>query len=165
MPVFLTMAEELKPYHLGADEIRCHAEDGGPCRECGGEIRLMRDTAEAFRVIRDGHGGPLRINSGYRCRRHQQVLFDAAVRQYGSPIKAARHVARPGGSAHEYGCALDIGAPPGVTPKALRDLAINAAGRDLRIGLYRSFIHIDTAYLLVPNPQSRAYVRGARWVG
>ena len=34
---FLTTADELKGFYLGASEVRCHADDGGPCIDCGGE--------------------------------------------------------------------------------------------------------------------------------
>ena len=92
-------------------------------------------------------------------------LWLAAVARYGSEKKAALHVARPGGSAHEYGCALDLSTPRGLTSATLALLIIKAAGPDPRIGRYRWGCHMDTAYLLVPNPAPRSYRRSVRWSG
>lgn len=51
----------------------------------------------------------LGITSGYRSDAYQQKLWDAAVKKYGSEAAARKWVAKPGGSAHRTGRALDIG--------------------------------------------------------
>ena len=51
----------------------------------------------------------LQINSGYRSAAHQQRLWEEALAQYGDPEIADDWVARPGGSNHQKGLAVDIG--------------------------------------------------------
>lgn len=55
-----------------------------------------------------GHADPLLLPvSGYRSSATQQTLFDQAVARYGSEEEARKWVARPGGSAHQSGRAVD----------------------------------------------------------
>jgi zinc D-Ala-D-Ala carboxypeptidase len=49
------------------------------------------------------------VDSGWRSRRYQELLFREAVATYGSAQQAARWVAPPGTSAHEAGHAVDLG--------------------------------------------------------
>lgn len=56
----------------------------------------------------DGHATPLLLPvSGYRSSATQKVLFDQAVARYGSEEEARKWVAKPGGSAHQSGRAVD----------------------------------------------------------
>jgi hypothetical protein len=56
----------------------------------------------------EGHADPLLLPvSGYRSSATQQRLFDQAVERYGSEAEARKWVARPGGSAHQSGRAVD----------------------------------------------------------
>ena len=54
-------------------------------------------------------GVRISLTSGWRSARHQERLFDEAVRQYGSAREALRHVATPATSAHVTGDAVDVG--------------------------------------------------------
>lgn len=59
-------------------------------------------------------GVEVRVTSGWRSAAHQQELFDAAVRKYGSPQKARRWVLPPSESEHVRGGAVDIGPASGA---------------------------------------------------
>jgi len=50
----------------------------------------------------------LGITSGYRSDAYQQKLWANALKKYGSESAARKWVAKPGGSAHRTGKALDI---------------------------------------------------------
>ncbi len=64
---------------------------------------LLVDAARA-----DGIADPLLLPvSGYRGSATQQRLFEQAVARYGSEEEARKWVARPGGSAHQSGRAVD----------------------------------------------------------
>ena len=54
-------------------------------------------------------GVDLHVTTGWRSAAYQQVLFDDAVREYGSPEAARAHVLRPDESAHVTGDAVDVG--------------------------------------------------------
>ena len=54
-------------------------------------------------------GVDFHVSSGWRSAAYQQSLFDAAVREHGSPEAARGHVLRPDESAHVTGDAVDIG--------------------------------------------------------
>jgi hypothetical protein len=57
----------------------------------------------------DGIKEPLlRVTSGYRSSKTQERLFRQAVQKYGSETRAAKWVARPGGSPHQSGRAIDF---------------------------------------------------------
>lgn len=73
--------------------------------------RMTMATARAFSrmakaAARDGI--TLRINSGYRSDAEQRVLFNAALKKYGSYAEASKWVAPPGTSTHRSGRSLDI---------------------------------------------------------
>lgn len=163
---FLTTDAELMPYFLSVAEIRCHdANDASePCRDCGGEVKLLLETAEAFKAIREEHGAPIHVLSGHRCRKKQARLFNEAVAKYGSAEKARKKVAPPGASPHEYSCALDLRNPSGVSTAAFKRLIDGVLGvKGSRMGGYATFVHIDLGWLLVPNPNPRSYRPGIRW--
>ena len=63
--------------------------------------RAAADAADA--------GVELHVSSGWRSRAHQEQLLAEAVARYGSAEEAARWVARPEGSAHVQGDAVDVG--------------------------------------------------------
>jgi hypothetical protein len=65
---------------------------------------LQRASREAKRK-----GVRLYVDSGWRSRKYQELLFRQAVSEYGSEAEAARWVAVPGTSPHESGNAVDIG--------------------------------------------------------
>jgi hypothetical protein len=61
----------------------------------------------AFAAARDAGLHPA-IRSAWRSAEYQQVLFDRAVRTYGSETEAARWVLSPNRSAHVKGYAVDV---------------------------------------------------------
>jgi LAS superfamily LD-carboxypeptidase LdcB len=65
---------------------------------------LHRASTEAQR-----NGVRLYVDSGWRSREYQELLFRQAISEYGSEAEAARWVAAPGTSPHESGNAVDIG--------------------------------------------------------
>jgi zinc D-Ala-D-Ala carboxypeptidase len=66
-----------------------------------------RAFARAFAAARRAGLRPY-INSGWRSKRFQQVLFDRAIAKYGSRTKAMRWVLPPNKSAHVKGYAADV---------------------------------------------------------
>jgi len=65
--------------------------------------------AMAAAARRSGLPEPLlRLTSGYRSPEHQQKLWDAALKRYGSREEARKWVAPPGGSAHQSGRTVDM---------------------------------------------------------
>lgn len=148
--------------HLLLEELRCHDGAGNPCSDCGGEVKLLVETAWGFKAIRETLGQPIKVSSGYRCRQHQERLFNEAVAKYGSEEEAAKWVAPPGSSPHEYGAALDCH-QSAMTPQAFLNLVADRLNGDCRLGLYDDFVHYDRAHYLDPNPDPTHYHRGARW--
>ena len=79
----------------------------------GGTVQLHRLAAHWWGVLTaaaraDGIADPLLAPvSGYRSSATQQRLFEQAVARYGSEEEARKWVARPGGSAHQSGRAVD----------------------------------------------------------
>lgn len=153
---------DLTKCHLLLDELRCHDDAGNPCADCGGEVKLLVEAAWGFKAIREALGQPIKVTSGYRCRKHQEGLFEAAVAKYGSRAEAAKRVAPPGASPHEYATALDChqGA---MSPRAFRDFVAKLLNGDCRLGLYEDFVHFDRAHYLTPNPDPAHFRRGVRW--
>jgi LAS superfamily LD-carboxypeptidase LdcB len=101
-------------------------------------LRALRDaTAHAAR-----DGIALFVESGWRARRYQQQLLDAAVSKYGSHEEAARWVATPDASAHVSGNAVD------VTPA---DAAAWLSEHGVRYGLCRIYRNEPWHYELRPD--------------
>ena len=65
--------------------------------------------AQAISVLIDAAHGALYVESGYRSRAEQEVLWADALRRYGSVEAADDWVAPPGQSMHERGLAVDLG--------------------------------------------------------
>ena len=77
-----------------------------------GVARLDRDLLRQLRAATDGAsatGVRIVVNSGWRSRAYQTLLFEEAVAERGSEAAAAAWVARPGTSVHEAGAAVDVG--------------------------------------------------------
>jgi D-alanyl-D-alanine carboxypeptidase len=75
--------------------------------------RLHRAVTRALAAA-SADGVDLSVTSGWRSAEHQQELFDAAVRKYGSRRGASHWVLPPGQSAHVRGEAVDVGPTSGV---------------------------------------------------
>ncbi len=126
----------------------------------GGRIRDKRDPARADTVVVDGYRGrrvrlhhlaakawramvdaaraagiaePLLLPvSGYRSTARQRKLFASAVKKYGSERKARRWVAKPGGSAHHSGRAIDLYLGYRISSKYVRQMRKTTAWQWLR---------------------------------
>lgn len=64
--------------HFRMEEFRCRC-GSGECRACGGLPPAVRDNIEALVTevldpARHGYGGPVVVNSGYRCARHNRAV-------------------------------------------------------------------------------------------
>jgi len=67
---------------------------------------LARFTAA--RTVGASHGYTVEIRSGWRSVNHQQHLFNAAVKKYGSVQAATKWVLPPKDSMHTFGLAIDV---------------------------------------------------------
>lgn len=146
---------ELAKCHIDQEEIRCKGPDGGTCPDCGGQGFLLVETAWAFKAIREALGRPVTITCGYRCRMHQQRLWDAQ--------RGTEAVAFPGHSPHEFAAALDTVPPSGHTPASWFDFIGQTLDNQCRRGLYSWGVHFDKGQDLSPNPVPSAYQAGVTW--
>ena len=77
-----------------------------------GVIRVDRRLLEQLRAATadaSAQGVAIVVNSGWRSKTYQALLFEEAVAERGSEAAAAAWVARPGTSVHEAGAAVDLG--------------------------------------------------------
>jgi uncharacterized protein YcbK (DUF882 family) len=100
---------------------------------------------DSFAKIREIAGRPLTINSGFRCPKHNAEIG-------GEPL-----------SVHLFGLALDI---DGVNLSGAEELAsiVNLVIPKLRMGVYKTFIHVDTGYHIIPRVLKEWHIE-ARWNG
>ena len=99
------------------DEFSC------PC--CNAN-KMDVDFVKTLQLLRDEYGSPMRINSGFRCEKHN------------------KKVGGSDSSSHLWGMASDIS----VTDSILRYRMIQCAQKVgiLRIGVGGDFLHFDTDY-------------------
>jgi hypothetical protein len=113
----------------------------------GRSIELHRLAAAAWTALvsaarSDGFGTPLLLPvSGYRSVKRQEVLWQEALRKYGSREEARKWVAPPGGSAHQTGRAIDFylgGKNSSANAINLRKLAVHSwlLANAARFGFY-----------------------------
>lgn len=104
--------------------------------ECVGETAIFigQELLEVLEVVRDHFQRPLYINSGYRDKSHNTKVGG----EYDSQ--------------HLLGIAADIRVE-GFTPKEVYDYLNKMYPNQYGLGLYTSFVHIDTRN------------RKARWLG
>lgn len=98
-------------------EFSCHGSG------CCATVKVDSDLVNYLQKIRDHFGAPITINSGYRCSTHNKRVGGAT------------------GSYHTKGQATDIvvkGVKPAEVAKYAESIGI------LGIGLYDTFVHIDT---------------------
>ena len=76
--------------------------------------------------IREKIGKPITVNSGLRCKAHNE------------------NVGGVSNSQHLYGTAADLGCPSGCTPTQMASIAEEIMGNTGGIGTYSWGIHIDT---------------------
>jgi uncharacterized protein YcbK (DUF882 family) len=103
-------------------EFDCHCND---CHETLVDDLLVEDLQR----MRDALGGPLYINSGYRCSRYQETL-----RRFG-------YETAKGKSTHEMGLAADVQTKRHRGEK-LEDVA-RASGFHA-VGVAKWWVHVDT---------------------
>lgn len=84
-----------------------HAHGGGPLQVHRLALAAWTQMRAAW-VASGGDPSLLGIMSGWRSIATQTEKFADAVAKYGSESAAAKYVARPGGSAHHSGRAIDL---------------------------------------------------------
>ena len=62
----------------------------------------------AARTVGASHGYTIAVRSGWRSVNHQQQMFNAAVKKYGSVSAATKWVLPPTKSLHTWGLAIDV---------------------------------------------------------
>ena len=83
-------------------------ENGGPVSGTEGLTNDFSKRLKAFIIDAKSQGIDLGIGSGYRSYEKQKKLWEQALKKYGSPEKARKWVAPPGGSFHNKGLAVDL---------------------------------------------------------
>ncbi len=107
--------------HFSRFEFACRGVD---C--CGASAPIHPLLVESLEALRKRIGKPLKISSGFRCRRHN-------ARVGGSPR-----------SLHTLAMAADALTPDGISPSELAALAENIqAFREGGIGIYKAWVHLD----------------------
>lgn len=91
---------------------------------CGGSAPVSMQLVAALQAFRDLTNMPLRINSGFRCVKHNQAVGGA---------KNSQHI---------FGTAADIALPQGCLPLQFAALADSLNQFD-GIGIYNWGIHVD----------------------
>ena len=92
--------------------------------ECCGKSEMDIDFVKTLQNLREEYGGPMRVNSGFRCKKHNNSIGSSDS------------------SSHLWGMASDIS----VTDSVLRYRMIQCAQKIgiVRIGIGGDFIHFDT---------------------
>jgi len=106
------------------------------CENCGGEVHMRQEFMEKLQAMRTMLG-PIKINSGYRCRKH--------------PDEAKKD--KPG--AHNQGRAADIATADGYSRYKVLHAAF-AVGMQ-GTGVANSFIHVDDGHDFAPRPTQWKY--------
>ena len=143
------MPEYIAPY-ITTEEYRCsHCGKLPPSLACGEDwmtMLIFYELFHAFALLRELWGGPIKINSGYRCPVHNLAIGGSY------------------NSTHMFGAALD--ADFHSKADVLKAYGILHEGcPDLRIGVYTetgTFLHMDTGYHIFPRAEED-WVEGARW--
>ncbi len=85
-----------------------------PAATQGRSVRIQKDAAEAYRAMLQAARANrisrdvLLPTSGYRSTSKQRKLWEQALKEHGSEAAARKWVAKPGGSAHHSGRAIDL---------------------------------------------------------
>ena len=114
--------------HFSQSEVACK------CNRCRGAAKISPDLMRRLQQMRDAVG-PIRITSGVRCRKHPE----SRTRPTSS------HVPNDLGDIEgKVGHAVDIAA--GTSARRFRLLAAAIAADFTRIGIGKSFLHLDNDY-------------------
>jgi len=95
------------------------------CKDGCNVILYSKKTLEALQNLRNEIGA-LRLTSAFRTPYYNERVGSTDTSQ------------------HVRGTAVDITTPAGMTTEQLKDVFININGSNYGIGLYDSFLHIDT---------------------
>jgi hypothetical protein len=98
-----------------------------PANLVGSLEGLAPEMATAVTSLVSAGDGNVRVVSGYRSSEEQQRLWAAALATYGDPERADDWVARPGGSMHERGLAVDLGGDLLLAGRLVRSLHLPLA--------------------------------------
>jgi len=96
-----------------------------PCGECECDT-VDTQLLEICEIVRDFEGGPVHVNSGHRCAEHNSTVGGGTNSQ------------------HLYGRAADLRVKD---PKATRGRLDFLYPNSLGLGIYDTFIHVDTRTL------------------
>jgi len=107
--------------HFTKEEFDCQCGCGN------GDIIISERLVDELEIVRKAYGKPMRINSGIRCLSHN------------------RNIGSRDTSSHIKGVAADIGCTDMVTRLELMKRLLRD-GEFTRIGLHKSFIHVDVDY-------------------
>lgn len=109
--------------YFDREEFRCKC--GG--KYCQGFPAEPDETMVRYaNKIRKRLGVPLTVNSGLRCKQHNANV---------GGVKNSQHV---------LGTACDLGAPAGISPEKMAQVAEEVIGNTGGIGIYSWGIHIDS---------------------
>lgn len=137
------MSKYLSP-HLSIDEYKCRCCGEVPYPITLDEFPVMYSLLfEAFELIRSEWGGPIRINSGYRCPKHNAEVG-------GAPY-----------SIHTFGLALDMNCKNTRGVEKMERI-IDLVMPELRVGIYPTFVHMDVGYYINPRLKE-SWAEGVRW--
>ena len=107
--------------NFNRSEFACQGKD---C--CGGAAPIHPDLLAGVQALRDLVGRPLRINSGFRCPKHNAAI---------GGVKNSYHM---------LAMAADIAVPQGMTPDDFAAFAEQVfVFHNGGIGIYASWIHVD----------------------
>ena len=115
-----TLWDEIKYFKKSEFSCKC----GKYCNGYPAEIDM--NMVKIADKIREKIGKPITINSGLRCKTHNE------------------NVGGVSNSQHLYGNAADLGLPAGCTPAQMASIAEEIIGDTGGIGIYSWGIHIDT---------------------
>ena len=90
--------------------VRPKKQEGGSISGTQGLTDDFSQRLTKFILDARAQGVDLGVGSGYRSYEKQKRLWEQALKKYGSPEKARKWVAPPGGSFHNKGLAVDLNA-------------------------------------------------------
>lgn len=90
----------------------------------GGIVGLQPAMRSAVSRLLDHAGAAVRVVSGYRGSDQQSRLWAEALATYGDAERADDWVARPGGSMHERGLAVDLGGDLALAERTVAALGL-----------------------------------------
>ena len=108
-----------------------HFKEEEFCCPCCGENRISNELVNRLDFARNISGLPMRVSSGYRCKRHNKKIG-------GKPR-----------SSHVDGLASDIICTSGALRATFLASFFESGIR--RVGIYKNFIHVDVSEKL-PSP-------------